>query len=465
METRFRINGRNLLLDLLACLFGISSWVSINGLWVELPLLVQRLPEGWKLPSYLSVIVQVANLGPISYALLKWATRGRVPDKLCICLLLAVGTASGFLLSQFWGEVVSVAGQPRSLALFVLVFCLSMVDCTSSILFMPFMAVFRDIYLNSYLVGEGLSGFVPSIAALAQGVGGNPECKNVTVGDDGQLFEVRPVSPDPNFSVEVFFDFLAGMMALSFLSFLLMNLLPSLREEHASRHQMIANSDVAAVREELHNAPPDDTTDRDEEEEVAMGSDSRNPAWLPRRQRNMDLSDEQKTQAKTDFYTLLFIQAFVCFLSNGALPSIQTYSCLPFGNVTYHLSVTLHAMANPTMAFAAFFVPTYSTRTIKGLTLAGLVFVVFILATAFHSPNMLFGQYFGGFLTVSSWVIYGGLFSYVKVSVAGKCRQISSSALFWCGAITQVGSALGAALMFGLVQGNVFQGYYVTCDS
>ena len=40
-----------------------------------------------------------------------------------------------------------------------------------------------------------------------------------------------------------------------------------------------------------------------------MGSDSRNPAWLPRRQRNMDLSDEQKTQAKTDFYTLLFIQA------------------------------------------------------------------------------------------------------------------------------------------------------------
>ena len=34
--------------------------------------------------------------------------------------------------------------------------------------------------MNSYLVGEGLSGFVPAIAALIQGVGGNPECKNVT---------------------------------------------------------------------------------------------------------------------------------------------------------------------------------------------------------------------------------------------------------------------------------------------
>ena len=31
------------------------------------------------------------------------------------------------------------------------------------------MAIFRDIYLNSYLIGEGMSGFIPSIVALAQG--------------------------------------------------------------------------------------------------------------------------------------------------------------------------------------------------------------------------------------------------------------------------------------------------------
>ena len=46
------------------------------------------------------------------------------------------------------------------------------------------MGVFKDIYLNSYLVGEGMSGFVPSIAALIQGVGGNPYCENITVIDD-----------------------------------------------------------------------------------------------------------------------------------------------------------------------------------------------------------------------------------------------------------------------------------------
>lgn len=58
--------GRKPLVDVLAALFGIGAWVAINGLWVELPLLVDQLPEGWNLPSYLSVIIQVRRqLWPI----------------------------------------------------------------------------------------------------------------------------------------------------------------------------------------------------------------------------------------------------------------------------------------------------------------------------------------------------------------------------------------------------------------
>ena len=40
-----------------------------TGLWVELPLMVPFLPEGWTLASYLSAIVQIANLGPITYSI------------------------------------------------------------------------------------------------------------------------------------------------------------------------------------------------------------------------------------------------------------------------------------------------------------------------------------------------------------------------------------------------------------
>ena len=51
------------LVDLLAVVFGIGAWISVNGLWVELPLLVQTLPEGWSLPSYMSIVIQIANIG------------------------------------------------------------------------------------------------------------------------------------------------------------------------------------------------------------------------------------------------------------------------------------------------------------------------------------------------------------------------------------------------------------------
>ena len=64
-----------------------------------------------------------------------------------------------------------------------------------------------------------------------------------------------------------------------------------------------------------------------------------------------------------------------------------------------------------------------------------------------------------------SWIVYNGLFSYVKVSIAGLCRSRSEQSLFWCGAATQVGSAFGALLMFMLVNvaSGVFVAYYVQC--
>ena len=61
---------RIFLVDLLAILFGISSWISINGLWVELPMLVSELPEKWALPSYLSIIVQVRDISDHSHSII-----------------------------------------------------------------------------------------------------------------------------------------------------------------------------------------------------------------------------------------------------------------------------------------------------------------------------------------------------------------------------------------------------------
>ncbi len=78
----------------------------------------------------------------------------------------------------------------------------------------------------------------------------------------------------------------------------------------------------------------------------------------------------------------------------------QTYSCLPYGNVSYHLAVTLHALASPFMAFLAHFFPCRRIGPIVALTVAGSGFAGFILATALKSPAMIGGQEAGGALTV-----------------------------------------------------------------
>ena len=96
------LRNRVILIDLLAVLFGISSWISINGLWVELPLLVQELPEGWALPSYLSIIVQVANIGPITYSLLRSCGSSPPAPHMVIVSLLILGCAASLALALTW---------------------------------------------------------------------------------------------------------------------------------------------------------------------------------------------------------------------------------------------------------------------------------------------------------------------------------------------------------------------------
>ena len=98
-DINVRYNGhsnRKFYVDILAIAFGISSWISINGLWVELPLLVEQLPESWTLASYLSIIVQFANLGPLTVGLLRWICHEKIPIAWII-----VGKNSFIFLSMY----------------------------------------------------------------------------------------------------------------------------------------------------------------------------------------------------------------------------------------------------------------------------------------------------------------------------------------------------------------------------
>ncbi|XP_058528259.1 solute carrier family 52, riboflavin transporter, member 3-like [Ochotona princeps] len=160
-----------MLTHLLVCIFGMGSWVAINGLWMELPLLVTELPESWNLPSYLTVVIQLANIGPLLVSLLHCFLPRCLSEVPVIFTVLGVwvGTLACLLIAFLWNMTSWLQGGQYSVAFVILTFFLTLVDCTSSVTFLPFMSLLPSYYLTTFFMGEGLSSLLPSLIALAQG--------------------------------------------------------------------------------------------------------------------------------------------------------------------------------------------------------------------------------------------------------------------------------------------------------
>nr|SVE77640.1 EOG090X07AW [Daphnia lumholtzi] len=393
----------------------------------------------------------VAETGPILYSVMHLLVPHIVHEKPSIYVLMVIGILSSLLISFFWDATSYVNGEEHSTGLLTLLFFLSLVDCSSSVLFMPFMARFRQAYLTSYLVGEGLSGFLPSIFALIQGVGGNPSCRNTsTIINGSESWQVEAFYPEPNFSVSAFFFILMGLMVCCAASFIGLNHCSVARRE---RYESVATRIPVAIDNQTFVASSElvDPTFNGKSAKINYHVE-------------LDTVSEEQQRVNTDipksvFIYLLLLQAWVCALSNGALPSIQSYSCLPYGNTAYHFAVTLSAMANPLSCLIAYFLPITNVCLIAVFAFLGTSVSAYIIALAALSPTPpLVGYPSGETLMITSWILCVGLLTYVKVSIASIFRMEEGKGdrnLFWFGVFTQVGSAIGSIIAFLLV--NVYQ--------
>ncbi|KAJ0175379.1 hypothetical protein K1T71_008538 [Dendrolimus kikuchii] len=399
----FKMRGarRRITLDVLMTCWGIGTWLGVNGLYVQLPLLVARLPEGWALPSSMVVAVQLANVGMLLYGLLR-RLRPRSADASYIYGLLAIGTLALILNAFFYERTIVLGGSERSFAFLALTFFAALVGCTSSVLFYPYLRHFRDVYLATYLVGEGLSGFLPSILALIQGVGGEPEC--LPSADNSTLVAHYP---PPRFDSTVFLLLLSALSATSLVSFTIINNFKGFDSERVQLAAVAKDEEATLPKESLVSPP-----------------------WL----------------------VMLALMAVLNALNNGVLPSVQSYSCMPYGTRAYHLAVTLSAMANPAACLAGVWLRPVPARVLGGaLSLAALP-LCYILATALLSPSPPLQHHAGGeTLVVVAWVMVSGMVSYARMWVYGWARRGGARGMRACGAVTQLGSALGSLLLFVLV--------------
>ncbi|XP_037640416.1 solute carrier family 52, riboflavin transporter, member 3-B [Sebastes umbrosus] len=437
----------SLLTHVLACLFGMGSWVAINGMWVELPLIVPKIPEGWYLPSYLTVLIQMANIGPLFITLMHRFRPGVLDERPVIYCIVGLGIIATFLLAFFWKHTVAIRDSLHSVPLLVLSFLLSVVDCTSSVTFLPFMMRLRPQYLTTYFAGEGLSGLVPALMALIQGVGvvhcqnatlagaANNTAENATTVVSGEL---EAIYQPAKFSAQVFFVFLSAMMVVCLVAFILLNHHPAVARER--KNDLYFSGDLAPGKREqglsLHVQTP---------EQKPMIS----PLEAVREPRS---SFGTGSYSNLEVVFIFLVLAWVNALTNAVLPSVQSYSCLPYGNKAYHLAATMAAVANPVACFIAMFVPIRSLILMGFLVMTGTGFGAYIMAMAALSPcPLLVHSAYGTAVIVLAWVLFVLTLSYVKVIIGVILRDEGHSALVWCGAVVQLGSMVGAVSMFPLV--------------
>ena len=390
-----------LLVCLIIIVFGMGSWIAINGIWVELPILVDQLPEGWNLPSYMTIIIQIANIGPISYTIGHLLFPKVVEERPAVYLMVVVGSIASLLMAFLWQKTTFIGGVEHSTALLILMFFLSLVDCTSSVVFLPFMNSFKTEYMTSYYIGEGFSGLVPSLVSLGQGVG-QIECVNTSVTNTTTNiteYSIQGVYLPALFPVKDFFLFIFAMMVLCGIAFLLLNHLPYCKSEQTvNSPNSSQKSEVDSYELNMDNA----ASSRDK----FINSADLNTEESQNNQSRGEAEESHNTQRKMSirlFLLYLILIGWVNALTNGVLPSVQSFACLPYGSQTYHLAVTLSNIANPLACFIAFFVPVKSVIAIGLYTLSGSLISAYILLLSAYSPEPpLLDTVLGPVLTVST---------------------------------------------------------------
>ena len=181
----------NIFVYITVIMFGTGSWVATNGIWVELPVMVPHLNEGWTLPSYLSILIQLANIGPLAVAVSNIIAPGKLKEKPVVFGIISIGTIACFLLAFFWKTSIYLVGAERSIALLILQFMIALVNCTSSVVFFAFYGNFQAAVYNCILYWPRNERPAPRCGSFGTGGRKNDLPKSVPYKHNIQFHELQ----------------------------------------------------------------------------------------------------------------------------------------------------------------------------------------------------------------------------------------------------------------------------------
>ena len=411
----------------LAMTFSTSAWLDMNAIIAELPVLVNRVPEGWNLGSYLFVSISAGNIGMFTYAAIKRCLGDKVREMPVVYAIISVGTVGLLLLAFFWDRTLWLWGAERSFALLFLSSCLGFVDNMSSVVFIPYMARFKSQYVTAFFLGEACSAVIPAGMGVLQGIDEKPLCLNTTVTENVSSlvngssvlsnqtllpgWKITPLYPTPKFSVANFFIVTCLLMCASGVAFTLLHFLPYCRRAHTTEYVTHTTADISTSGKPTDLSPltasgkQDMAAHKDSDRDQGKLSLLDNAAAKPDVEL-MIVVPERPMLTPAQFVYLLLLVYLGFFVMYGISPGVYTYAALPYGDRAYNLGVRLSMAMNPIGTILSLLAITRSLRGLGVLTLIGLLLGAYEVYLAAFSPEPpLVGTTLGEALVVSMTVV------------------------------------------------------------
>ena len=411
----------------------LSAWIDLLAVGVELPLMLPLTPEGWALPSQVSLCICAANIGPFLLLLIRWRQGKRFSEIPYIYIIISIGIISCCFIALFWQRTMFLFGAQRSVYLLAGVFTLSLLDCSSSLIYFDYMKRFDSRYLTAVFLGEGLTGLPPSLLALIQGVGSEPLCALNNSNDT----VVQPKFTEPRFSVTVFLFLIAGIIGLSLVAFLLLRCTNIVALAHAT---------------DAVNVTPTETRGDELVPMVAIVQPS-------------SAARPTTSMTRRAFLVLLALNTLNSMILYGFLPSLSTYSVLPYGQKAYYYSTLLCPIAYPLALLLSMFWKTLSIAAVIVGSLFGLVLCAFIVLIAWQSPCPWWADTtHGAVVIISAWLLSTLIIAYLRITIGNRIKTEWSDerGMFYFGVSVQLGLLLGTVPSYVLV--NVFHMFVARVD-
>jgi hypothetical protein len=398
-----------LLHDALILVFGLPTWVLVDGTWAALSQIALTVPEGFNISSYLMLALTSGNLFPLFIGnYLRGCSNETL--KLAIRSIQVVSLLSGLSMSLFWSSSVSIQGKQYSVPLYVLFFAVGSCSASSNITHFMFISKFAARATSLLSTGFSLGSMIAGILAILQSL----------------------VLKQYGFSL--FFYFLI----LSLLN--LPAMIASSRLWKDQEESIISNTGY----QEIKNIKESGVEDSAE----ALSSSP--------------LTSEQSFM-KNHIYVLLF-QFVGASLGYGMVPSIISFACSKFEHreTVLLFATSITSASSPLFRMLTDYVQFTSQRQLFASTCCLLFLGVGVLTCALLPAGEAIHQGNGGVLPAVLYIAFNGLFGFTNTCIFRYYKSNVSAdyvqhAYRLGGLMMQSGALIGSLTTFFLITSKVIE--------